>query len=59
MFHGVQGAVLTSSLKAAYGYAASSLSGLAVFGDLLFANVLFALTVAISLLSLIKMAPKN
>lgn len=51
--------MITSSIKTTFDYVTSSLSGLAVFGDLWIANVLFALTVAISLLSLVKMAPRN
>lgn len=55
----MQGETASVLLKAVYELGASSIGRLAIFGDLWLANVLFAMTVAVSLLSLIKMAPKN
>lgn len=55
----MQGETVSVLLKAVYELGASSIGRLAIFGDLWLANVLFAMTVAVSLLSLIKMAPKN
>lgn len=55
----IQGQVISGFSKSAAEFGASSIGKLAVFGDLWVANVLFALTISVSLLSLIRMAPKN
>eukprot|EP00892_Ulva_mutabilis_P001023 jgi/Ulvmu1/10921/UM007_0100.1 len=51
--------VMSRVLDATAEFGASSIGKLAVFGDLWLTNVLFSLTIAVSVLSLIKMAPKS